>query len=139
MLLESREEETNNNILLSKDSEESVNERSTFLGVFVANWVLFGIIVFYFLFFTRREAALEEAVFCVLLFLLKIGCSLNLENLNSYKGKQALGVEEVLFFGKFGKLGALLKSTRVRDILLTREEAAAFDLSMFVCLFVCCI
>jgi len=43
VLLESREEDTNN-ILLSRDSEESVKERSTFLGVFVENWVLFGII-----------------------------------------------------------------------------------------------
>jgi hypothetical protein len=118
--------------------------------------VLFGIVVVYCL-FLQGEAALEEAVFCLLLFLLKIGCSLNLENLNSYKGKQALGVEVVFFFvffffwggnldnwvlfesreseflqreassgsrssffffflnfslRKFGKLGALLKSTR---------------------------
>jgi hypothetical protein len=49
----------------------------------------------------------------VLLFLLKIGCSLNLENLNSYKGKQALGVEVRFFFffffwGEIWKIGCSL-------------------------------
>jgi len=133
VLLESREEETNN-ILLSRDSEESVKERSTFLGVFVENWVLLGIIVFYFLFykekllwkkqqsflcfffvenwvlfesgeseFLQREASSgsRSNFFVIFWEIWKIGCSLNLESFDSYKGKQALGVEVVFFLDFF--------------------------------------
>jgi hypothetical protein len=114
VLLESREEETNN-ILLSRDSEESVKERSTFLGVFVENWVLLGIIVFYFLFYKEKLLWKKQQSFVCFFFvenwvLFESGESEFLQR------EASSGSRSSFFFGfflrKFGKLGALLKPTR---------------------------
>ncbi len=52
------------------------------------------------------------------------------------KGKQALGVELVLFFGKFGNLGgALLKSTRSEIFYLQgKKQQLLIEACLFVCL-----
>ncbi len=107
MLLESREEETNN-ILLSRHSEESVKERSTFLGVFVENWVLFGIIVFYLLFDKEKLLWKKQQSF-VCFFFVENWVLFESRESEFLQREASSGSRSSFFviFWKFGKLGAL--------------------------------
>ncbi len=80
--------------------EKLLWKKQSFLcaSFFVENWVLFESRESEFL---QREASSgsRSKVFFFFFWgeIWKIGCSLNLESFNSYKGKQALGVVEVVF------------------------------------------
>ncbi len=77
---------------------------------FVENWVLFESRESEFLQMEASSGSTSSVFSFFLGEIWKTGCSLNLESFNSYKGKQALGVEFLfyfIFFWKIGKLGAL--------------------------------